>query len=54
LEDIPIASKWVKAHFFLLNFPMTHPLVPQIIDLATPVAAELGLEIVGAVFHTNL
>ncbi|MBD2446762.1 ribosome maturation factor RimP [Nostoc sp. FACHB-152] len=32
---------------------MTHPLVPQIIDLATPVAAELGLELVGAVFHTN-
>ncbi|MFM2062117.1 MAG: ribosome maturation factor RimP [Cyanobacteriota bacterium] len=32
---------------------MTHPLVPQIIDLATPVAAELGLEIVGIVFHTN-
>lgn len=32
---------------------MTHPLVPQIIDLATPVAASLGLEVVGAVFHTN-
>ncbi|MBD2567775.1 MULTISPECIES: ribosome maturation factor RimP [Nostocaceae] len=32
---------------------MTHPLVPQIIDLATPVAEELGLEIVGVVFHTN-
>jgi len=32
---------------------MTHPLVPQIIDLATPVAAELGLEVVGIVFHTN-
>ncbi|WP_016950667.1 ribosome maturation factor RimP [Anabaena sp. PCC 7108] len=32
---------------------MTHPLVPQIIDLATPVAEELGLEIVGIVFHTN-
>lgn len=32
---------------------MTHPLVPQIIDLATPVAKELGLEIVVAVFHTN-
>ncbi|AFY44605.1 ribosome maturation factor RimP [Nostoc sp. PCC 7107] len=32
---------------------MTHPLVPQIIDLATPVATELGLEVVGAVFHTN-
>ncbi|BAY16681.1 hypothetical protein NIES2109_19990 [Nostoc sp. HK-01] len=32
---------------------MTHPLVPQIIDLAAPVATELGLEVVGAVFHTN-
>ncbi|HLP90032.1 MAG TPA: ribosome maturation factor RimP [Nostocaceae cyanobacterium] len=32
---------------------MTHPLVPQIIELATPVATELGLELVGAVFHTN-
>jgi ribosome maturation factor RimP len=32
---------------------MTHPLVPQIIDLATPVAEELELEVVGVVFHTN-
>ncbi len=32
---------------------MAHPLIPQIIDLATPVAESLGLEIVGAVFHTN-
>ncbi|MBF2065703.1 MAG: ribosome maturation factor RimP [Calothrix sp. C42_A2020_038] len=32
---------------------MTHPLVPQVIEIATPVADELGLEIVGAVFHTN-
>ncbi len=32
---------------------MTHPLIPQIIDLATPVAETLGLEVVGAVFHTN-
>jgi ribosome maturation factor RimP len=32
---------------------MTHPLVPQIIDLASPVAEELGLEVVGVVFHTN-
>jgi len=32
---------------------MTHPLIPQIIDLATPVADSLGLELVGAVFHTN-
>lgn len=32
---------------------MAHPLIPQIIDLATPVAADLGLELVGVVFHTN-
>jgi ribosome maturation factor RimP len=32
---------------------MTHPLIPQVIDLATPVAATLGLEVVGAVFQTN-
>ncbi|WP_427162767.1 ribosome maturation factor RimP [Aliinostoc sp. HNIBRCY26] len=32
---------------------MVHPLVPQITDLALPVAEQLGLEIVGIVFHTN-
>jgi ribosome maturation factor RimP len=32
---------------------MTHPLIPQLIDIATPVAEDLGLEVVGAVFHTN-
>ena len=32
---------------------MAHPLIPQIIELATPVAAGLGLDVVGAVFHTN-
>ncbi|MBF2027291.1 MAG: ribosome maturation factor RimP [Oscillatoriales cyanobacterium C42_A2020_001] len=32
---------------------MTHPLIPQVLDLATPVAASLGLELIGAVFHTN-
>ncbi|MBD2774872.1 ribosome maturation factor RimP [Iningainema tapete] len=32
---------------------MTHPIVPQIIELATPVAEELGLEVVAVVFHTN-
>ena len=32
---------------------MTHPLIPQIIDVATPIAADLGLELVGAVFQTN-
>lgn len=32
---------------------MTHPLIPPVIELATPIAQELGLEVVGAVFHTN-
>ncbi|HIK08068.1 MAG TPA: ribosome maturation factor RimP [Trichormus sp. M33_DOE_039] len=32
---------------------MVHPLVPQITDLAIPVAEQLGLEVVGIVFHTN-
>lgn len=32
---------------------MTHPLVPQIIDLAVPIAESLGLQVVGATFHTN-
>ena len=32
---------------------MAHPLIPQLIDLATPVAENLGLEVVGMVFHTN-
>jgi ribosome maturation factor RimP len=32
---------------------MTHPLVPQVIDLANPIAQSLGLEVVGAVFQTN-
>ena len=32
---------------------MTHPLIPQIIELAKPVAASLGLDVVGAIFYTN-
>ncbi|PSO96937.1 MAG: ribosome maturation factor RimP [Cyanobacteria bacterium QS_9_48_30] len=32
---------------------MTHPLIPQVTDLATPIAEELGLEVVGVVFQTN-
>jgi len=32
---------------------MSHPLIPQILDLASTVAASLGLEVVGAVFYTN-
>lgn len=32
---------------------MAHPLVPQVIELAAPVASDIGLEIVDAVFQTN-
>jgi ribosome maturation factor RimP len=32
---------------------MTHPLVPQIIDLASPLAEKLNLELVDVVFQTN-
>jgi ribosome maturation factor RimP len=32
---------------------MTHPLIATIIDLATPIAEELGLEVVEVVFQTN-
>jgi ribosome maturation factor RimP len=32
---------------------MTHPLIPQIIDLATPIAHQLGLDLIDAVFQTN-
>ncbi len=32
---------------------MTHPLVPQVMDLASPIATDIGLEIVEAVFQTN-
>lgn len=32
---------------------MTHPVVPKIIELASPLAEDLGLELVDAVFQTN-
>jgi ribosome maturation factor RimP len=32
---------------------MAHPLIPQITDIATPIAADLGLELVAVIFHTN-
>jgi ribosome maturation factor RimP len=32
---------------------MTHPIIPQVLILARPLAQELGLEIIDAVFHTN-
>jgi ribosome maturation factor RimP len=32
---------------------MAHPLIPQITDIANPIAADLGLELVAVVFHTH-
>nr|WP_246141462.1 ribosome maturation factor RimP [Hyella patelloides] len=32
---------------------MTHPLIPQIVDLASPIAEKLNLELVDVVFQTN-
>ncbi|MEM6252589.1 MAG: ribosome maturation factor RimP [Cyanobacteria bacterium P01_D01_bin.156] len=32
---------------------MAHPVIPQVLEIATPIANELGLEIVSAVFQTN-
>lgn len=32
---------------------MTHPLIPHILELAHPIAQQLNLEVVDAVFHTN-
>ncbi|MGB7088044.1 MAG: ribosome maturation factor RimP [Phormidesmis sp.] len=32
---------------------MAHPLIPQVIELAAPLATDVGLEIVDAVFQTN-
>lgn len=45
--------EWVDPTFFVVFFSMTHPLVPKIIDVAAPIAHDLGLEVVGAVFQTN-
>ncbi|MEM8719744.1 MAG: ribosome maturation factor RimP [Cyanobacteria bacterium P01_G01_bin.39] len=32
---------------------MTHPVIPQIIELASPLAQDLNLELIDAVFQTN-
>ncbi len=32
---------------------MAHPLVPQVLELAAPLAIDMGLEVVDAVFQTN-
>lgn len=53
LLDLENVSQEVGTDPLFLCRTMAHPLIPQIIDLATPVAEDLGLEVVGAVFHTN-
>lgn len=40
-------------HFFFLTLSMSHPLIPEILDLAGPIATELQLEVVAAMFYTN-
>ncbi|MEL6231590.1 MAG: ribosome maturation factor RimP [Cyanobacteria bacterium J06627_3] len=32
---------------------MAHPVIPQVLEIASPLAIELGLEVVDAVFQTN-
>ena len=32
---------------------MTHPVIPQVLEIATPIGTDLGLEVVTAVFQTN-
>lgn len=32
---------------------MAHPVIPQVLEIATPLATKLGLEVVDAVFQTN-
>jgi ribosome maturation factor RimP len=39
--------------FFQRRHFMAHPLVPQVIELAAPIATDIGLEVVDAVFQTN-
>lgn len=32
---------------------MSHPVIPQVLEIANPIAIDLGLEVVGAIFQTN-
>lgn len=41
------------ARFFYCSTAMTHPLIAPILDLATPIAKDLDLDIVDVAFHTN-
>lgn len=48
-----LVESGITTRFFLWIKTMTHPLIPQIIEIATPIAEELTLEVVEAVFQTN-
>ena len=52
LIGLRMAIELLEASRNLANV-MTHPLIPQIIEIAAPVAATLGLDVVAAVFQTN-
>lgn len=53
MSKLASAIALTSAYCFTLTEKMAHPLIPPILDLASPVAESLGLEVVGAVFHTN-
>ncbi len=53
LAVTPADNRFLRSFLSVQIDPMTHPLIPQVIEIATPVAATLGLEVVGAVFHTH-
>jgi len=42
----------VTGHWSLVT-EMTHPLVPAVLDLSVPIVEQMGLQVVGAVFHTH-
>jgi ribosome maturation factor RimP len=48
-----VLRKWGNPLLLLFSEIMTHPLIPQILELAQPVAHQLNLEVVGGIFHTN-
>ena len=48
---IAVIVAWLA--YYLICFLVTHPVVPKIIELASPLAENLNLELVDAVFQTN-
>ncbi len=43
----------VPRFFYAQLYSMTHPVIPDILALAQPIAEDLGLEVTDAVFQTN-